>query len=412
MDTTTRRRFLIASGVVGGGALAAGAATLSLTDLFDTAGERPEGAKTLVVITLYGGNDGLNTVIPYADRAYQDARPELAYDGGEVLRLDDTTGLNPGLKGLHGLFGTKRLAIVRGVGYPKPDRSHFRSMDIWQTASPERPGNTGWIGRWLDGAGADPRLAVSFEKVLPPLLAGQNCAGAVIGAADAKLPKAVTAEVLAGLAAPAAGEPPLQARAAACFGDLARVREMAQQVKDAADEEDGAGGGDDTPAATGTGGLAGLQAQLDLVAQCIEAGVSTRVFSVSLGGFDTHADERNLQETLLSYLDRGVTAFYQRINGHPAGKDVVVLIYSEFGRRVRANASDGTDHGTASNVFLLGESVPGGLYGEQPSLTDLDDGDLKFTTDFRDVYATVLDRVLQDDPGRALGGWQGSLSWW
>ena len=189
MDKTTRRRFLIASGVVGGGALAAGAATLSLTDLFDTAGERPEGAKTLVVITLYGGNDGLNTVVPHADKAYQDARPELAYDGGEVLRLDDGTGLNPGLKGLHGLFGTKRLAIVRGVGYPKPDRSHFRSMDIWQTASPERPGNTGWIGRWLDGAGADPRLAVSFEKVLPPLLAGQNCAGAVIGAADAKLPR-------------------------------------------------------------------------------------------------------------------------------------------------------------------------------------------------------------------------------
>ncbi|MFC7762416.1 DUF1501 domain-containing protein [Catellatospora bangladeshensis] len=139
MDKTTRRRFLIASGVVGGGALAAGAATLSLTDLFDTAGERPEGAKTLVVITLYGGNDGLNTVVPHADKAYQDARPELAYDGGEVLRLDDGTGLNPGLKGLHGLFGTKRLAIVRGVGYPKPDRSHFRSMDIWQTASPSGP---------------------------------------------------------------------------------------------------------------------------------------------------------------------------------------------------------------------------------------------------------------------------------
>ncbi|GAA2383422.1 hypothetical protein Cme02nite_70490 [Catellatospora methionotrophica] len=410
MDTTTRRKFLIASGVVGGAALAAGATTLALTDILDTAGDRPEGAKTLVVITLYGGNDGLNTVIPYADTAYQDARPELAYDGGEVLKLDDATGLNPALKGLHELFGNKKLAVVRGVGYPKPDRSHFRSMDIWQTANPDRPGNTGWIGRWLDGVGGDPRLAVSFEKVLPPLLAGQKSAGAVIGAADVKLPKAVTAEALAGFAAPSAGEPPLQARAAACFGDLARVREMSQQVKDA--DTDADDGDDEKVPATGTGGLAGLQAQLDLVAQCIEAGVATRTFSVSLGGFDTHADERNLQEQLLSYLDKGVTAFYKRITAHPAGKDVVVLVYSEFGRRVKANASDGTDHGTASNVFVLGESIPGGLYGEQPSLTDLDDGDLKFTVDFRDVYASALDRVLQADPGAALDGWKGRLSWW
>src|SRR5687768_13438300 len=121
MDTTTRRKFLIASGVVGGAALAAGATTLALTDLLSTAGDRAEDAKTRVVITLYGGNDGHNTVIPYADRAYQDARPELAYDGGEVLRLDDATGLNPALKGLHELFGGKKLAVVRGVGYPRPN---------------------------------------------------------------------------------------------------------------------------------------------------------------------------------------------------------------------------------------------------------------------------------------------------
>lgn len=409
MNRTTRRRFLIASGVVGGAALAAGAGALTLREILATSGERPDGAKTLVVITLYGGNDGLNTVIPYADGAYHDARPGLAYAPEKVLRLDDATALNPGLKGLHGLFGQRRLAIVRGVGYPKPDRSHFRSMDIWQTAAPDRPGNTGWLGRWLDANGGDPRLAVSFEKVLPPLLAGETCAGAVIGAADAKLPRAVTPEVLAGFAAPSAGEPPLQARAAACFGDLIRVRELAQRVTEAGEEPDD---DSETPAATGTGGLAGLQAQLDLVAQCIEARVATRVFSVSLGGFDTHADELNLQETLLSYLDRGLTAFHQRISATAAGKDVVVLVYSEFGRRVRANASDGTDHGTASNVFILGESIPGGLYGEQPNLTDLDDGDLKYGTDFRDVYASALHRVLQADPGQSLGGWKGALPWW
>ena len=173
MDTLTRRKFLIASGVTGAAALAAGATTYGLRDLLDTAGDRVDGAKTLVVVTLYGGNDGLNTVIPYADPAYSAARPGLAYPAEKVLHLDDGFGLNPGLTGLHQLYGEKKLAIVRGVGYPRPDHSHFRSMDIWQSAQPDRPGTTGWLGRWLDAAGGDPRLAVSFEPVLPPLLAGR-----------------------------------------------------------------------------------------------------------------------------------------------------------------------------------------------------------------------------------------------
>jgi uncharacterized protein (DUF1501 family) len=158
--------------------------------------------------------------------------------------------------------------------------------------------------------------------------------------------------------------------------------------------------------ATATGGAAPpLDQQLALVTKCVEAGAATRVYSVSLGGFDLHADEKSAQETLLAKLDRPLSAFVERM----AGKGVVVAVYSEFGRRVRANASDGTDHGTASNVLLAGDGIPGGLYGEAPSLTDLDDGDLKFTVDFRDVYARLLHDVLGSDPARTLDGWTGRL---
>jgi uncharacterized protein (DUF1501 family) len=272
-------------------------------------------------------------------------------------------------------------------------------MDIWHTAEPDRPGVTGWLGRWLDTAGGDPRLAVSFEKVLPPLLAGATSAGAVVGGGDLKLPRGVSKETLKAFGEPVSGESPLQARAAACFADLVRVEELLHDLP-APDEGD-----NDTPEATGTGGQSALDGQLELVARCVEAKVATRVFSASLGGFDTHADEKESHQALLGILDRAVTGFMTRMAGHP----VTVLVYSEFGRRVRANASDGTDHGTASNVFLLGDKVSGGLFGEPPSLTDLDNGDLKHHTDFRDVYATLAEDVLGADPARLLAGWQGRL---
>jgi uncharacterized protein (DUF1501 family) len=405
VDTITRRRFLVASGVVGAGALATGATAYLLTDLLATAGDGPTDAGTLVLVTLYGGNDGLNTVVPYADPAYAAARPELAYAPEEVLALDAGVGLNPALTGLHRLYRDDRLAIVRGVGYPRPDRSHFRSMDIWQTANPQRPGDSGWLGRWLDAAGGDPRLAVSFEPVLPPLLAGQASAGAAVPLGNRRPDGLRAASV--GFGDPAPGEPPLQARAAECFADLRAVDEMIKAVREAAATERP----DDptaAPPATGTGGRTALDAQLDQVAQCVEARVMTRIYSVSLGGFDTHADERRLQELLLKQVDQALTSFVDRMSRTEAGRRVVVAVYSEFGRRVRANASDGTDHGTASDMFLLGAPVRGGMLGQPPSLTDLDDGDLRYTTDFRDVYAAVLAGVLDADPQPVLGGWSGA----
>jgi uncharacterized protein (DUF1501 family) len=407
MDALTRRKFLIASGVLAGGALAGGLTGFTLRELFGTAGEGPDGP-VLVLVTLYGGNDGLATVIPYADPAYHDARADLAYKPEQVLVVDESTGLNPALTGLERLYGDGRLLIVRGVGYPEPDRSHFRSMDIWQTAQPQRPGTTGWLGRWLDSRGGDPRRAVSFEPVLPPLLAGATCAGAAIDPTGAT-PFTPAGLPLDRLAHPAPGEPALQARAAGCFADLIRVDEMIIDVREL-DDDDAAG--DDEPAATATGGVAApLAAQLDLVGDCIEAGVMTRVFSTSLGGFDLHADEMVAQERLLASLDSAVSGFVDRMSRTPRGQDVAVLVYSEFGRRVRANASDGTDHGTASNLFLLGPRITGGrLIGKQPSLTDLDrGGDLKATMDFRDVYAAILADVLDADPERILDGWTGRL---
>jgi uncharacterized protein (DUF1501 family) len=390
MDKVTRRKFLITSGVAGGVALAGGATAFTLKDILDTASwdDKPADAKTLVVVTLYGGNDGLNTVIPYADAAYQSARPELAYQPDEVLTLDGQLGLNPALKGLKALYDEKKLAIVRGVGYPKPDRSHFRSMDIWQTGQPDRPGTTGWLGRWLDAFGGDPRHAVSFEPVLPPLLAGQTTAGAAVPLTGLKLPAGIQPAVLTGLGKPQSGEPALQARAARAFADLLEVDDMVKQVKGPEKAQENAG--------------TVLNDQLDLVAQCIEAKVATRVFSVSLGGFDTHADEKTPQLGQLTKLDTALSAFAKRV----AGQGVVTMVYSEFGRRVRANASNGTDHGTAGPMFVLGDGVHGGMHGEQPSLTDLDQGDLKYHVDFRSVYATLLARVLQQDPAKILGGYR------
>ncbi|AHH95336.1 DUF1501 domain-containing protein [Kutzneria albida] len=389
-----RRGFLLATGVAGAGVLALGASRVDWSQLMTAAAQNPlsPDAGVLVVVTLYGGNDGLNTVVPAADKAYQDARPDLAYKPEEVLDLGEDLGLNPGMKGLKKLWDDKRLAVLRGVGYPKPDHSHFRSMAIWQTASPQTASQTGWLGRWLDATGDDPLRAVSVEPVLPPLLAGQRAAGACLPVSGLKLPTGALGAAYQALGQPQQGESPLVARAARSVADL---HTTAAKLGGSAHDHDG--------------GKGQLAAQLDVVAGLVEAGVPTRAYSVSLGGFDTHADERGTQQRLLGELDSALSGFVARMRRTDRGKQVVTLVYSEFGRRVHANASDGTDHGTAGPVFLVGDTVRGGFYGDQPSLTDLDNGDLRVTTDFRDVYATLLQDVLGTDPGAVLAGHQGRV---
>jgi uncharacterized protein (DUF1501 family) len=354
----------------------------------------PPGKGILVLVTLYGGNDGLNTVIPYADSAYLAARPTLGYQPHEVLPLADGLGLHPNMKGLKGLWDAGQLAVVRGVGYPNAVLSHFRSMAIWQTASPDTPVVSGWLGRWLDATGSDPMRAISVGTTLPPVLAGEKRAGTAIAGSTVTLPGGpALAPVLTALDGPGPDRAGLGARVAASGADLLAVQHaLADLLK---------GSATPGPAAPATS----LAAQLDLVAQLIKAGSPTKVYQVSLGGFDNHAAEKDTHARLMGELDGAISGFMTSLKGSTTGDGVVLMTYSEFGRRVAQNASGGTDHGTAAPLFVVGRPVKGGrFYGDEPSLAALADGNLKFSTDFRSVYATVLGRVVGVDPKVALSG--------
>ena len=387
MTEINRRRFLIASAGAGAAGLLSTAVAVSWPDLMRAAQDRPlpANAGVLVIVTLYGGNDGINTLIPYADKAYHDARSELAYAPGEVIHLDEQLGLNPAMKGLAGLWNQRQLAIVRGVGYPHPDHSHFRSMDIWQTASPAEPVSTGWIGRWLDATGDDPLRAVNIGPVLPPLAVGEKYTAAALspGGAPGKADRFGTIMTALGSDDPA--DTPAMAAVCKAYRAARTTDTTFASVKPSGEDRNS------------------LATQLSMVANAVKARVPTRVYTVQLGGFDTHANERATQQRLLQTLDDAVTRFLREMSGDPYGKNVVLFAYSEFGRRVRANASQGTDHGTAGPVFVAGVPVKGGFYGEEPSLTDLDNGDLKFTTDFRDVYYGLLTRTVGTDPTPSVG---------
>ena len=398
----TRRGFLIASGVTGATALATGSGVITWNELFKRAAATPlpSGAKILVLVTLYGGNDGLNTVIPYADGAYHTARPDLAYTEAEVLHLDSELGLNPAMTGMAKLWQNKQLAIVRGVDYPNPDFSHFRSMDIWQSGSPSTPVNTGWIGRWLDATGDDPIRAVNIGSVLPPLAVGAKCTAAALPLGHLRPLPTDLATAFLGLGRTDPADTAAAGMVTASYRAERAVATTFDPILDSASSTPGV----DAPSAAGSaGGSNSLKAQLDVVARCVKAGVPTTVYSVDLGGFDTHADEKGTQQAQLRVLDTAISGFLADMAADPRGRGVVLMAYSEFGRRVVANASQGTDHGSAGPVFLAGGPVRGGYYGEQPSLTDLNNGNLKSSVDFRSIYAEVLHRVLDSDPTRVLG---------
>jgi uncharacterized protein (DUF1501 family) len=421
----TRRQVLAGASVAA--ASAAGAAVLARHPW-----DRPRPAPVpaagrspgiLVLVTLYGGNDGLNTVIPYTASGYAAARPTLGYAAGDVLPLADGLGLHPNLKGLKGLWDSAQLAVVLGVGYPNPVRSHFRSMDIWQSASPETAVSTGWLGRWLDASGTDPMRALSVGTTLPLALTGAKQAGTAISASGlARTGSPRTSALLGGLWAPGPDRQGLAARVAGSGTDLLSVERTLGELLSAsaapatrilpsggAGTAGPAGAGTTTTTAPGAAGgqaaaVNGLDGQLQLVARLIKAGATTTVYHVSLGGFDTHAAEKANHARLLAQLDEAATGFFAALEGDRRVRGVTLLTYTEFGRRVAQNASGGTDHGTAAPLFVAGPSVKGGrLYGAQPSLTDLDQGDLKYTTDFRSVYSTILGRVIGVDPAVSLG---------
>jgi uncharacterized protein (DUF1501 family) len=356
----------------------------------------------LVVIQLAGGNDGLNTVIPYTDDAYHRARPVIGLDPKTVLRVDDRIAFNPALAGLNELYQEGHVALIQGVGYPNPNRSHFEATEIWETASPDRPQQYGWLGRYLDRrypTGTKPASAfesVALGDTLPAAFVSAHVDVPAIGALGA-----FSYNTGRDLASKQSAGALYDGAKAGVSPYLSLIADTARQAYHGGDTLRSEIAGY-TPAVTYP--TDGFSQQLKLAAQLIGSHTGTRIIFVSLGSFDTHAGQRAQQDRLLGYLGNGLKAFYADLAAHGNAKRVLAMTFSEFGRRVTQNASNGTDHGTAMPLFVVGGAVRGGVFGDHPSLTDLDNGDLKFHTDFRAVYATVLESWLGHNPADVIAG--------
>ncbi len=408
MDTITRRKFLQ---LTAGTSVGAAVSLLSLDEIVFAANTRPlvAGTPILVVVTLYGGNDGLNTVIPFKDPIYYSSRPDISYKAEEILQLDSQFGLNPSMTQIANLWKSGKVAIVRGAGYPSPDRSHFSSMAKWQSGSPTTHSNSGWIGRWIDSQPDDPMLAISLGSVLPPLLAGVKKVGSALPLGGLVIPKGTIGADFRKLSSPSTSDSKLRSLAANSMKDLFNISETITPILMRPEPKE-----IELPTINGgnAGGDSNLAQQLNIVSKLIQADAPTRVWSVSLGGFDTHANEANAQSILLGSVSSAIDKFMMDIKTSKHGSNVVVLVYSEFGRRVVGNASKGTDHGTSGPMFIIGDKIKGGFYGEQPSLSKLVDGDLAVTSDFRDVYATLLEDVLKSPAERYLNNWKGRTNFY
>ena len=397
----SRRDFLK---LTGAGAMAA-SVPLSLLEIAAAGAASPLPSKTpiVVLVTLYGGNDGLNTLVPYLDSTYYSSRPGISVDQSKVLALSDGLGFNPAMKNFQALWNANQLTIVRGVGYPKPNLSHFSSMAIWQTASPATSVSTGWIGRWLDTQPLNPMLAVSIGSTMPPAFAGDKQSGSVMPTTGFKLPSGLAQKQFKALGVQTAGASPAAQSAALSISNL-------YQMAGTVTTQLALGTPKPVNTALQNVGNTSLNSQLDSVATLISAGAPTRVWEVSIGGFDTHADEVTTQNALIGGVTDSVARFMSQIAGTKRANDVTVVVYTEFGRRVKANAALGTDHGTSNAVFIAGKSGVGGFIGDEPSLTQLDStGNMLVTTDFRDVYGSILEDLLATPVGKIIPGWTTKL---
>lgn len=417
----TRRQFLRTS--VLGGALAA-TVPLFLEKTFlglDTMAAATTGQITtgkdgtiLVVLQLAGGNDGINTLVPYGDDAYYRARPHIALPREAILKISDYAGLHPKLTGLHSLYGEGNLGMIQGVGYPNPNRSHFRSTEIWQTASDsDRNEADGWIGRYFDNCckGADPSaVGIAISGQTPQAFASPNPKGVAFSnpeqfrymseaASDPASADRFMREInqpggmehsslsenaggsIGMLSGPADNDGNtmefLQRTALGARVSSDKILEITRKTKSSVNYP-----------------TTQLGNNLNLIGRLIAGGLPTRVYYASQGGFDTHANQIPAHERLMTDLNASLSAFVADLKAQGNFSRVLVISFSEFGRRVSENASGGTDHGAAAPLFVMGGGVKPGLYGAYPSLTDLHDGDLKFNTDFRSVYATALERWL------------------
>lgn len=394
------------------GAIAVGAAGPNLfinSALADSlAGSSAPPGPVLVIIQLQGGNDGLNTIIPYGSGLYYSDRPSIAVPEKNVLAIDGTVGMHPNLSGLKAMYDKGQVAVLQGVGYPDPDRSHFRSTSIWETADTTGTSQTGWIGRYLDAAftgDTNPFTAVALGATVPQTLLARNvpvtsvesvntyqfqisqrAAPAIMKAYETMYSTGKTGSV-----------PPY----------LGLVRHAGANAEQGVHDLQGVA----TKYAPSVQYPQNpLARDLQLVAQIITAGLGARVFHVTLGGFDDHAAEVYQHANLMKDLGDSVSAFYADLTAQNKADDVLTMTFSEFGRRVKENAGRGTDHGTAAPVFVAGPKVKGGLYGQDPVLSSLDDnGDLIYGMDFRSVYGTVLDKWMGSSSSTVLGGSYESL---
>ena len=363
----------------------------------------PLSKRTLIVVQMAGGNDGLNTVVPYADETYYDYRKNLGIPADQVLPLDDQFGLHPSMGGLKSLWDAGNLAIVHGVGYPNPNYSHFKSMDIWQTANPDgKDGDEGWLAKLVKGAvdrRGHPFAGFAAGGTLPPALmspdypipAVDNIGGFKLlpdarYAADA--PSRQNALVQLYDASPGGGQ-------------LAQVLKSTEQsTLDSIDQLQRAHAAY-TPAVDYP--KDGFGAGLKLLAETITGELGVKVGYVTIGGFDTHSGQKNQQARLLQSLSDGLKAFWDDLNAHGKADDVLIMTWSEFGRRALENGSGGTDHGAAGPQLIIGNRMQGGHWGDPVDLQNLDKGNLRFTTDFRSVYSTVMDGWLGAPAEKLLG---------
>lgn len=371
--------------------------------------------RILVVVQLSGGNDGLNALPPFGMRDYYTARPFLAVKESDAIKLGSNAGigLHPELVDLKAMIDEGLAAVIQGVGYPNPNRSHFASMDIWHTADPTGRGakGLGWVGRTMDELAvkdgkAEATACVCIGQEMP--LAAQGRSVKAVTFENANLFRWIGGELHPALSEPynklnrSVVAPTTQPVAEAAGDQSAFILRTAMDAQVASDRIRAAvARGPETQFPGGR-----LADQLRMVASMIRAGLPTRVYYVTLGGFDTHAGQPYAHGRLLREFASGVRAFYRELSAIGQRSRVLTLAFSEFGRRVEQNASNGTDHGTAGPAFVFGEmirKVSGGLIGNHPSLTELDEGDLIHTADFRNVYAAVLQNWMKVDPKKVLG---------
>lgn len=382
--------------------------------------------RVLVVIQLSGGNDGLNTVIPYQDGNYYKARPGIGVKEDRVIKLGNKAevGLHPSLAGLADLYNEGQLGIIQGVGYPNPNRSHFKSMDIWHTATPSASGD-GWLGRYFDseccgyGKGesgrpdgqkkdANPQMGIALGREAPLAMKGRVVMPISFETPDLfrwtgrdiddslVQPYSKITQAEAGSAVDPESNAGFLTRTALDAQVSSATIRRAVATKPRVQYPDG-----------------DLSRQLQMVASMISAGLKTRVYYVTLGGFDTHSGqgaENGRHANLLRFFSSALKAFYQDLKAQGNDERVMTMTFSEFGRRVGQNASQGTDHGTAAPMFLAGPMVKPGVFNAHPSLTDLDQGDLKYTMDFRSIYAGVLEGWMKADSKKVLDGGPGAAA--